>query len=126
VCSNIVQLRGATGSFAAEINGWYEPTAEFVNNASLYRKLGDADKWIEYINGKWAVKRTASRGKNISYANVSIKPAVALEECPIDSWMVDDGDKFVAQPSFSVSVSSLEAFQDYEVAQVVRICIRHT
>ena len=125
VCSNIVQLRGATGVNAAEINGWYEPTAEFVNNASLYRKLGDADKWIEYINGKWAVKRTANRGNDTCYAYAIIKPAVALEECPIDSWMVVDGGKFVAQPSFSVSVSSLEAFQDYE-AQVVRICIRHT
>ena len=126
MCSNIVQLRGATGKWAAEINGWYEPTAEFVNNASLYRKLGDPDKWIEYINGKWAVKRTENRGKTISYASAIIKPAVALEECPIDSLKVSVGGEFVAQPSFSVSVSSLEAFQDYEVAQVVRICIRHT
>ena len=126
MCSNIVQLRGATGSFAAEINGWYEPTAEFVNNASLYRKLGDADKWIEYVKGRWSVKPTASRGKYACWSYAIIKPAVALEECPIDSWKVFNGDKFVAQPSFSVSVSSLEAFQDYEVAQVVRNCIRHT
>ena len=51
----MVHLQGATGLYAAKINGLYEPTAEIVNNASVYQKVGDADKWIEYVDGQWWV-----------------------------------------------------------------------
>ena len=109
---------------AAWINGWYEPTRELVNNASVYRKVGDAEECIEYVDRRWLVKCTEDRGKVRGWAKATIYPAVELEQCPIDCWKVNDGEgNWVAQPSFSVSVSSLEAFEEFELAQVVYICI---
>ena len=106
------------------VNGWYEPTTELSNNVSVYRKIGDGDKWVEYVDGCWYVKPTEARGKCIGWATAFISPAVALEDVPMDCWEVHDGKgSWVAQASFSVSVSSLEAFQEYELTQVVHICI---
>ena len=105
------------------VNGWYEPTTELSNNVSVYRKIGDGDKWVEYVDGCWHVKSTASRGKGIGWAKAQISPAVALEDVPMDYWKVHVGKgNWVAQASFSVSVSSLEAFQEYELTQVGHIC----
>ena len=114
----MVHVKGATGLYAAEINGLYEPTTEFVNNASVYRKVGEADKWIEYVDGQWLVKCREDRGRARGWAYATIYPAVALEECPMGCWMVLDDDDWVAQPSISVSVSSLEAFEEFELTQV--------
>ena len=124
VCCNTVRVKGATGSNAALINGFYEPTTEIVNNASVYRKVGDADKLMEYVDGQWWIHESVHRGKARGWAYATVYPAVALEDCPIDCWEVYDGDDWVAQPSFSISVSSLEAFEEFELTQVVHICIR--
>ena len=105
------------------VNGWYEPTTELSNNVSVYRKIGDGDKWVEYVDGCWHVTNTEDRGEAAGCAKAVIFPAVALEDVPMDCWMVLDDDESVAQASFSVSVSSLEAFQEYELTQVVHICI---
>ena len=106
------------------VNGWYEPTTELSNNVSVYRKIGDGDKWVEYVDGCWFVTDTEDRGNCIGQAKAEISPAVALEDVPMDCWKVcTDDDEWVAQASFSVSVSSLEAFQEYELTQVVHICI---
>ena len=124
VCSKIVQLQGATGVSADMVNGWYEPTTELSNNVSVYRKIGDGDRWVEYVDGCWYVKSTKSRGEAAGMVHARIYPAVALEDVPMDCWEVYvDDDEWVAQASFSVSVSSLEAFQEYELTQVVHICI---
>ena len=117
----MVHVKGATGLYAAEINGLYEPTTEFVNYVSVYRKVGDADKWIEYVDGQWLILDTEFRGKSLGWASARVYPAVALEECPMDIWEVYDGDDWEAQPSLSVSVSSLEAFEEFELTQVVHI-----
>ena len=124
MCSKIVQLQGATGVNAAKVNGWYEPTTELSNNVSVYRKIGNGDKWVEYVDGCWNVKTTKDRGKAAGMAGARITPAVALEDVPMDCWEVYIGrGSMVAQASFSVSVSSLEAFQEHELTQVVHICI---
>ena len=36
VCTNIVQLSGATGDVAGSVNGFYEPLDEIVDNATVY------------------------------------------------------------------------------------------
>jgi hypothetical protein len=119
VCTNIVQLSGAVGSWAGSINGFYEPIDELVGNASVYKKLGDGvDVWIEYyaLRGRWFLRPTASRGTGSGYAYATISPPRALEDCPMSSWEVTDGSIWVRQASFSVAVSSKASF---EAAQVV-------
>ena len=55
VCRSIVRIDGATGVNAGNINGLYEPTEEMVGHTSVYRKVGENDTLIEYIEsaGKW-------------------------------------------------------------------------
>ena len=43
-----VEIRGATGLHASEINGKYEPTDEICDGMPVYRKQGDPDVWLEY------------------------------------------------------------------------------
>ena len=122
MCTNIVQLSGAVGSSAGSINGFYEPIDELVGNASVYKKLGDGiDVWIEYYApyGRWYVRPTASRGTGSGYAQATISPPRALEDCPMSSWEVHDGSIWVRQASFSVAVSSKASFEAAQAAQVV-------
>ena len=126
VCTNIVQLSGATGKSGYSINGYYEPIDEIVGNASVYKKMGDgANMWIEYdaSTGIWFVKSTSFRGKgNIGCASATISPARPLEDCPRSSWEVDDGPNWVNQPSFSVSISSRASFEAAYAAEVISMC----
>ena len=122
MCTNIVQLSGAVGSWAGSINGFYEPIDELVGNASVYKKLGDGvDVWIEYyaLRGRWFLRPTASRGTGSGYAYATISPPRALEDCPMSSWEVYDGSIWVRQASFSVAVSSQASFEAAQAAQVV-------
>ena len=121
VCTNIVQLSGATGDNAHRINGYYEPIDEIVGNASVYKKMGDgADMWIEYdaAKGKWFVKQTSSRGKGKGWATATISPARPLEDCPTSCWEVYDGSNCVNQPSFSVSISSKPSLKAANAAAI--------
>ena len=44
-----VDIRGARGPNASIINGIYEPTEEVSSGWPIYRKRGDAGKWLEYF-----------------------------------------------------------------------------
>ena len=86
----MVRIDGATGVHAGRINGFYQPTDEMVGRASVYRKVGDADTWIEYheSSGKWWMKSTSARGEARGYAFASISIPKPLEECPLSCWKV--------------------------------------
>ena len=123
VCTNIVQLSGATGDNARDINGYYEPIDELVGNASVYKKLGDgAVRWIEYnaATGKWILKPTSLRGTTRGRARATISPARPLEDCPSSCWEVYDHGNWVNQPSFSVSISSRALFEAAYAAEVLK------
>ena len=122
VCTNIVQLSGATGDKARRINGYYEPIDEIVGNASVYKKMGDgANMWIEYHTGfgAWYVKPANDRGEGRGMAKATISPARPLEDCPTSCWEIDDGPNWVNQPSFSVSISSRASFEAACAAEVI-------
>ena len=117
----MVRIEGATGVYAVRINGFYEPIEEMVGRASVYRKLGDADTWIEYCESgrKWFVKATSSRGKNTGYAYASMSPPKPLEECPLSCWKVQNGTNWVVQSSLTVSTTTMAAFEALEAAKVI-------
>ena len=122
VCTNIVQLSGATGDEACNINGYYEPFDEIVGNVSVYKKMGDgADSWIEYYagTGQWVIRPTSNRGTNRGWATATISPARPLEDCPSSCWEIYDGSNWVNQASFSVSISSRASFEAAYAAQVI-------
>ena len=124
VCTNIVQLSGAK-EFAEIINGYYEPTSEFSGNATVYKKQGCDDIYIEYFTPtqRWIVTR--SRGSGTGFAVARVPHAVALEACPSYSWqMFDSKEKtFVNQSSFSVTISGRSTFETASaVSQVLVVC----
>ena len=113
-----MQLSGATGMNAHRINGYYEPIDEIVGNATVYKKMGGADIWIEYYagTGRWYVRLTPDRGTNSGWALATISPARPLEDCPSSCWHIGDGIRSrVNQPSFSVSISSRALFEASKV-----------
>ena len=119
----MVRIDGATGVHSGRINGFYEPIEEIVGRASVYRKVDDADTWIEYFesSGKWFLKSTSSRGKNIGFARASISPPKPLEECPLSCWQVHDGTNWVVQSSLTVSTVTLAALEVAKVMYMVWI-----
>ena len=123
LCTNIVQLSGATGNNAYRINGYYEPIDEIVGNASVYKKLGDgADAWIEYhaATGQWMVRPTSERGTTSGWARATMYPARPLEDCPSRCWEVKVGSSWINQPSFSVSISSRALFEAAYAVEVLK------
>ena len=122
VCTSMVHIDGATGVHAGRVNGYYEPTQEMVGHASVYRKLGDADVWIEYMesSGQWLLKRTAVRGIDTGWAHAIISPPRPLEECPLSCWQVaGDGTSWVNQSALTVSATTMAAFEMFEAAKVI-------
>lgn len=116
-----MHISGAVGICASLVNGFYQPTDEKVGKASVYKKLGDDDMWIEYYapEGRWIGRSAESRGSDAGFISCLNSPPLPLEQCPLgDCWKVFDGSSFVKQSSLSVSVSTMLAFQAYVDAQV--------
>jgi hypothetical protein len=44
-----IDIRGAKGLNQSTINGVYEPTEEVCSGWPVYRKRGDANKWLEFF-----------------------------------------------------------------------------
>ena len=122
VCSNMVEIRGAEGVHAGCINGFFEPIGEIVGHASVYRKVGDADVWVEYHepSGEWYVKLTSYRGKAAGWAVATISPPKPLEECPLSCWEVaTGGGSWVRQSTLTVATTTMAAFEAFEAAKVM-------
>jgi hypothetical protein len=101
-----VRLAGATGDRATYVNGVYEPTSELSCGVTVYRKVGDADRWLEYHAGagQWQAKPTASKGKDADTAHCSVPAKCLPEACPVGQWKVTDDGKWVPQASITVSI----------------------
>ena len=126
VCRSIVRIDGATGARAGYINGFYEPIEEMLGRASVYRKLGETDTWIEYIesSGKWFVKPTSDRGKASGWARVIVSPPRPLEECPLSCWEVSlGGTNWGNQSTLTVSTTTMAAFEAFEAAKVIYMIV---
>ena len=122
----MVHIEGARGGNAVRINGFYEPIEEMVGHASVYRKVGDADIWIEYneSRGKWLLKSTSSRGTDRGYAYAAISPPKPLEECPLSCWQVNTATgKWEKLSSLTVSSTTLAAYEAFEAAKVIHLVL---
>jgi hypothetical protein len=123
-----VRLAGATGENAARVNGVYESTSEVSSGeVTIYRKVGDADAWLEYHagTGSWQVKRTANKGKDVCHAYCAVPAKCLPEECPVGQWQVERKRYYgiwVPEASIAVSIVSqgeLEALKVEAARQVV-------
>jgi len=116
-CFSTINIQGATGPKASCVNGTFKPTDEISNGATVYSKVGDTDKWIEYQrNQKWAVKRTSSKGTTKCWAYVACDSLRPLEECMQVDWMVSvsGGEGFEAQPVIVTTVGESQCLEFQE------------
>ena len=111
-----VAISGATGPYAAWINGVLEPTQEKgLDGRVLYRKRGDGSMLLEHRDGKWEVKSVSNKGKNLG--NAYVAGGCAAEACTSRMWKVFDGT-WQDAPSVKM-VAGAEAQR-----QVERRCMR--
>jgi hypothetical protein len=109
-----VRVAGATGTNAATINGVYEPTTEVSNGITVYRKVGDSDKWLEYGAGgknEWVVKKTSDKGHARGWASLFVDQLTVPEKCGKEgaSWQVYDGTKFNSQTTVTITIAGIKA-----------------
>ena len=90
-------ISGATGVYAAYINGVLEPTEEKgLDGRVLYRKRGDGSMCMEHRGGMWQVKPVSYKGKDICWAYVA--GGCAAEACTSRPWTVYDGKSWADAP----------------------------
>ena len=98
-----VDIRGARGPNAVTINGVYDPTDEVCNDWPVYKKRGDANKWLEFFDtsSKWYIKATTDKGRPRGWMRLTANPPKRPEECTTvcEVW---DGNKWTSQPSVSI------------------------
>ena len=85
----IVFISGATGPWAAAINGPYDRTGEISDGYAVYSKRGDPSMCLEHRGERWQVKPVSNKGKSAAVAAVA--GGCALEDCTSRVWRVDDG-----------------------------------
>jgi hypothetical protein len=56
-----IDIRGAKGLNQSTINGIYEPTDEVCSGWPVYRKRGDANKWLEFFIASNKVSKSHQR-----------------------------------------------------------------
>jgi hypothetical protein len=88
---DVVFISGATGPFAAAINGAYDRASKGSKFAT-YDKRGDSGVCIEHRGECWHVKASASVGDDVSWAYVA--GGCALEACISRVWKVGEKNTF--------------------------------
>ena len=104
--SQNVHITGATGTNAGKVNGMYKPTEEMCGNVTMYVKVRNDDRWLEYktTTKSWQVKSTTHKGTDSCRAYCSVPAKCLPQECPKSMWRVQDGGKLNLQPTITISV----------------------
>jgi hypothetical protein len=100
-----VFISGATGLYAASINGFYGVTEEkSLDGRLVLSKRGDPSMCIEHRGGQWNVKLASTKGK--AGCRACVAGGCALEDCASCVWKVDDGvpeHPLIEQPSVKMA-----------------------
>jgi hypothetical protein len=117
-----IDIRGAKGPNAITINGTYDPTDEICNDAPVYQKRGDQNKWMEFFNQskKWYIKATTDRGKARGWLRLASDPMVTPEHCKAicEVW---DGSKWTSQPTVYILTAKQRQEEDMKAGSIRRI-----
>lgn len=111
-----VDVRGARGPNAAIINGIYEPTDEISSGWPIYRKRGDAGKWLEFFvaANKWYIKASTDKGRARGWLRVGSDPA-ARPELSKGTFEIWDGDRWVVQNSITILTAKSRRDEDKRI-----------
>ena len=108
-----VDIRGARGTNAAIINGIYEPTDEISSGWPIYRKRGDAGKWLEYFvaANKWYIKATTDKGRAKVWLRLGSDPPTR-PELSTGACEVWDGERWAVQSSITIFTAKRRRDED--------------
>ncbi len=83
------------------MNGVYEPCEEVYNGKTLFRKRGDAEKWLRYstTSARWTVSGTADKEANNSTGWCISSDLRFNKPILVKSWEVFIDGAFVVQPT---------------------------
>ena len=99
-----VIISGASGNYAAFVNGSFLCVDELYNGRALYQKVGDPNAWLLYLNSSaWAVSNTSDKvaNNNICYAH-SVNKGMAFATGE-SLWVVRVDGEVVEQKAVRVS-----------------------
>jgi len=100
-----VFISGATGPWAALINGYFAPTQEKgLDGRFVLSKRGDASVCIEHFRGQWQLKPVSNKGTGGCWAYVA--GDCALQDCTSRVWKVGNGQTYVDQASVKMATGS--------------------
>jgi hypothetical protein len=101
----LVFISGATGTNAARINGFYEPTQEKgLDGHVLYCKRGDGSMCMEHVEGTWIVKTVSSKGTASGFAWVAGN--CAPDACTLRQWTLYDGTSWINVPGVKMATGA--------------------
>jgi hypothetical protein len=102
-----VFISGATGTHAAGMKGFFDPTQEKgLDGRVLYAKRGDESVCMEHFAGKWMVKPVSLKGKVNCHAYVWA--GCGAEACSSRQWMVSFDSKTFAEAPLVKIVAEAE------------------
>ena len=105
-----IEVSGATGPNADDVNGTYMYTEERLNGKTVYSKLGDDSKCLFFAtNTMWFVGLTAEARAGMlagaAYTEEGLSHPTLAEQ-----WTVDDGTDWQSQPVVASIMVSLFTF----------------
>ena len=111
-----VDIRGARGPNASIINGIYEPTEEISSGWPIYRKRGDAGKWLEYsvAENKWYVKASTDKGRARGWLRMESDPA-SKPELSSGIFQIWDGDRWIIQGTITILTAKERREEDKNI-----------
>ena len=108
-----VDIRGARGGNASIINGIYEPTDEISSGWPIYRKRGDAGKWLEFFvaANKWYIKASTNKGRAKVWLRLGSDPPTSPELSTglCETW---EGERWVVQDMISIYTAKRRREED--------------
>jgi hypothetical protein len=109
-----VRASGATGEFAARVNGLYELTGDVHNEHPLFRKVDEPNRWLFFAGDEnWWFSDTDTKREAADEASgwaVSAEPNLLLPQ-DATAWEVWDGTDFELQTSLRVTAVDDEVQQ---------------
>lgn len=110
---NPIRITCPSGPTANTINGIYEPSEEVSNGASIYYKLGDPNKIIEYMGGdvkQWQVKPSSRKGEINAWAAYNVPgPGILPEYTKEGVWKVYEEGEWHPRTDIMVDVVALQS-----------------
>ena len=97
------------------INGIFDPTDELVGYVPVFRKRGDDNKLLVYVESRkyWMVQLSTDKGTASGFAYISCDPVSAPHKASGRGWQVSNGTSFNLQNAVTISLAT-QSLSEYQ------------